>query len=95
MEINLAMQEKNNEKWRYSKCNIFGKLVAGACGGKYKRVYTKKGQERIFTESEIREFHRINEKLKRDKEKHSDPDDITRREKQNSVLNNIGLRPIS
>ncbi len=61
----------------------------------YKRVYTKKGQERIFTESEIREFHRINKKLKIDKEKHSDPDDITRREKQNSVLNNIGLRPIS
>lgn len=89
----------NSQKFLKELSHEEGVLIESVAGDVldtlgYERVYIEKGQERSFTETEIREFHEINEQLKKETKKRADTDDTARREKQLSVLHTITSRSI-
>lgn len=59
----------------------------------YERVYVQRGQERKFTEAELRHFEDENLRLKEQIAKSTDADDMKRRDRQAALLNEISQRP--
>lgn len=58
----------------------------------YDRAYVKKGEETVFTESEIKAFDAENKRLKEELLKTVDPADLERRDRQAALLKEIGAR---
>jgi hypothetical protein len=61
----------------------------------YDRMFIARGQETIFTESQIKNFDAENARMKEDMRKLIDPADLIRRDLQAGLLNTIKKRPVS
>lgn len=56
----------------------------------YRRMYISRGEELQFTPKQIEDFRRENERLKQEKSRHSDPEDLRKRRTQEAVLEKLG-----
>ena len=65
----------------------------------YRRLFVQPGRERCFSDSELKTFHKVNEKRKQKTAKSVDPEDIRRRQNQLRFLEGIklgfGQKPIA
>ena len=57
----------------------------------YRRLFVQPGQERHFSDNELKMFHNVNEKRKQKTAKSVDPEDIRRRQNQLRFLEAIKL----
>ena len=58
----------------------------------YERLFAKKGKELRFTQDEIRGFDAENKRLKEETRERTDPEDLERRKRQESVIKEIAAR---
>jgi hypothetical protein len=58
----------------------------------YERVYVKPGEEKVYSEIEIRQFHQENERLKQELLSAIDKGDMERRDRQVKLLSEIKMR---
>jgi hypothetical protein len=58
----------------------------------YERLFAKKGEELHFSRDEIIGFDVENRRLKEEIRKHTDPADLERRKRQESVVKEIAAR---
>jgi hypothetical protein len=60
----------------------------------YERVFVQRGQEREFTDAELRYFNDENRRLKGEAMRGTDAEDLKRRDRQDALLVEISRRPV-